>query len=166
LIPAIIPVFLLIQRHYRRVAEQLSVVPGHTPPQRIQQFVLVPIDDVNYASLRAMSFARTICDEIVVLHVATDVNRADRVRQKMQANAPDLKLVVVESPLRSLMRPMLYVDALHEQRPEPSSPSSCPSSSPPTGGSVSCTTDRRATDQGVQEARRCRHILVPYVLQK
>ncbi len=118
LIPAIIPIFLLIQRHYRRVAEQLSVVPEHTPPQRIQQFVLVPIDDVNYASLRAMSFARTICDEIVVLHVATDVNRADRVRQKMQANAPDLKLVVVESPLRSLMRPMLaYVDALHEQRP-------------------------------------------------
>jgi amino acid transporter len=118
LIPAIIPVFLLIRRHYRRVAEQLGVVPEHTPPQRIEQFVLVPIDDVNYASLRAMSFARTICDEIVVLHVATDVARADRIRQKMQTYAPDLKLVVVESPLRSLMRPMLaYIDALHEQRP-------------------------------------------------
>jgi amino acid transporter len=118
LIPAIIPVFLFINRHYRRVGEQLSVMPEHTPPQHIEQFVLVPIDDVNYASLRAMSFARTICTDIVVLHVATDNARADKVRQKMHDHAPDLKLVVVESPLRSLIRPMLaYIEALHEQRP-------------------------------------------------
>jgi hypothetical protein len=87
-------------------------------PEKIRQFVVVPIDDVNYASLRAMSFARTICDEILVLHVATDTARAEKVRQKMKTYAPDLKLVVVESPLRGLMRPMLsYIEALHEQLP-------------------------------------------------
>ncbi len=118
LIPIIIPIFLLIHHHYDRVAEQLRVLPSHVPPQRINQFVLVPIDDVNYASLRAMSFARTICNDITVLHISTDEARAEKVRQKMQTYAPDMKLVIVESPVRAFMRPLLnYVDAIHNQHP-------------------------------------------------
>jgi len=36
----------------------------------------------------------------------------------MQMYAPDMKLVIVESPLRAFMRPLLnYVDALHKQNP-------------------------------------------------
>ena len=119
LIPAIIPVFLMIHRHYARVAEQLRLMPLQTtPPQKIDHFVLMPIDDVNYASLRAMSFARTICKDITVLHIATDPARADKIKQKMQQYAPDLKLVIVESPLRAFMRPLLnYVEVLHNQHP-------------------------------------------------
>jgi amino acid transporter len=118
LIPAIIPIFLFIRHHYDRVAEQLRISLNHSPPQRIDQFVLVPIDDVNYASLMAMSFARTICKNITVLHIATDAARAEKVQQKMQTYAPDMKLVIVESPLRAFMRPLLtYVDVLHKQHP-------------------------------------------------
>jgi amino acid transporter len=118
LIPAIVPVFLLVRAHYNHVAEQLRLVPSNVPPTTINQFVLVPIDDVNYASLRAMSFARTICQEIVVLHIATDADRVNKVEQKMKTYAPDLELVVVESPLRSIVPPMLtYVNALHKQHP-------------------------------------------------
>jgi amino acid transporter len=119
LIPAIVPIFLLIHRHYARVAEQLRIMPlQSTPPQRIEHFVLMPIDDVNYASLRAMSFARTICKDITVLHIATDPVRAEKLKQKMQTYAPDLRLVIVESPLRAFMRPLLnYVELLHNQHP-------------------------------------------------
>ena len=118
LIPSIIPIFLFIRRHYNRVAGQLRVVPTQTPPLIINQFVLVPIDDVNNASLRAMSFARTICEEIIVLHVSTDAAEAEKVQQKMKTYAADLKFVVVESPFRSIMRPLLtYVTAIHEQHP-------------------------------------------------
>ena len=119
LIPSIIPIFLLIHRHYARVADQLRLMPLEaTPPQRIDHFVLMPIDDVNYASLRAMSFARTICKDITVLHIATDPVRAEKIKQKMLTYAPDLKLVIVESPLRSFMRPLLnYVEVLHNQHP-------------------------------------------------
>ncbi len=118
LIPVIVSGFLLIRGHYIKVADQLRIRSAQLPPPRISHFVLVPIDDVNYASLRAMSYARTICDEIVVLHVSTDSSRAEKVRQKMQTYAPDLKLVIVESPLRSLIGPLLtYVDVLHRQHP-------------------------------------------------
>jgi hypothetical protein len=82
------------------------------------QFVVVPIDDVNYASLRAMSFARTQSDEIIVLHIAIDTTDVDKVQQKMKKYASDLKFVVIETPFRSIIPPLLnYVNALHEQHP-------------------------------------------------
>ena len=116
LIPMIVPVFLAINRHYARVAEQLRIMPLQMMPQKIEHFVLMPIDDVNYASLRAMSFARTICKDITVLHIATDPVRAEKIKQKMQTYAPDMKLVIMESPLRAFMRPLLtYVEVLDEQ---------------------------------------------------
>ena len=119
LIPIIVGFFLFVHAHYTRVAEQLRIVPDQLPPKKIDQLVVVPIDDVNYASLRAMAFARTISADVVVLHISTNPERMDRAKQKMQAYAPDLKLVVVESPLRAFVRPLLaYVDAVHSQHPD------------------------------------------------
>ena len=120
LIPMIVPVFVFIHKHYNRVAEQLRLLSMQAPPpQTIEHSVLMPIDDVNYASLRAMSFARTISKDITVIHIATDTKRAAKIQEKMQAYAPDLKLVIVESPLRAFMRPLLtYVDFHHRQHPQ------------------------------------------------
>jgi hypothetical protein len=114
-----VPVFILIHKHYGRVAEQLRLLSMQsTPPQTIEHSVLMPIDDVNYASLRAMSFARTICKDITALHIATDAIHAEKIQQKMQHYAPDIKLVIIESPLRAFMRPLLtYVDMHHRQHP-------------------------------------------------
>lgn len=119
LIPIVIAFFLLVHTHYSHVAEQLRILPDQLPPQRIEQLVIVPIDDVNYASLRAMAFARTICPDVIVLHIALDAAHAEKVRQKMQTYAPDLKLIVVDSPLRAFVRPLVsYVDAVHSQYPD------------------------------------------------
>jgi amino acid transporter len=119
LIPMIVPVFIFIHKHYSRVAEQLRLLSMQAPPpQTIEHSVLMPIDDVNYASLRAMSFARTISKDVTVIHIATDTKRADKIQEKMRIYAPDLKLVIVESPLRAFMRPLLtYVDFHHRQHP-------------------------------------------------
>ncbi|MBI4789734.1 MAG: APC family permease [Chloroflexi bacterium] len=119
LIPLIVGFFLFVHHHYSRVAQQLGILPGQLPPATIDQIVLVPIDDVNYASLRAIAFARTIARNVVVLHISTNPERAEKVKQKLTMYAPDMKLVVVESPLRAFTRPLLsYVAALHSQRPD------------------------------------------------
>ncbi len=118
LIPIITSLFLFVHTHYSRVAEQLRIVPTQLPPKKIDQLVVVPIDDVNYASLRAMAFARTISSDVVVLHISTNVERTEKAKEKMRAYAPDLKMIVVDSPLRAFVRPLLaYVDAVHSQHP-------------------------------------------------
>lgn len=118
LIPLITAFFLFIHRHYTRVADQLRLVPGQLPPPTVSQMVLVPIDDVNYASLRAISFARTIAREVVLVHISTNPERAAKVKQKVAQHAPDMKFVIVDSPYRSFVGPILkYIDALHSRRP-------------------------------------------------
>ena len=119
LIPTISFAFLMIHRHYSDVAAQLRINPEQIPTDSEAPIVIVPIDDVNYASLRAVSFARKIATAPILLHVAVLPERADKVRQKVQAYLPDTKFVVVESPYRSFARPLLaYIDALHSQRPD------------------------------------------------
>lgn len=119
LIPIIVSFFLFVHRHYSHVAEQLRIIPGQLPPARIDQLVIVPIDDLNYASLRAISLARTLSKDVVVLHISTNEERSEKIRQKMAAFAPDMKLVILDSPLRAFVRPLLaYVDAVHSQYPD------------------------------------------------
>lgn len=119
LIPLIVGFFWFVHTHYAHVAAQLRIAPEQLPPTRIEQLVVVPIDDVNYASLRAMAFARTISSDVVVLHIALEAERTEKVKQKMQIYAPDLKLIIVDSPLRAFVRPLLtYVDAVHSQYPD------------------------------------------------
>lgn len=119
LIPILVVLFSLINRHYTRVADQLRVMPEELPPTTVKQFVLVPIDDVTYASLRALAFARSFKSPILALHIAVDSKKAEKVKLRMEKFAPDIKLVVLDSPYRAFVRPMeMYIQALHQQSPD------------------------------------------------
>ncbi len=116
LIPIITGFFLFVHRHYGQVAKQLRIAPEQMPPATIDQIVLVPLDDVNYASLRAIAYARSMSRRVIIIHVSTSHEDAARIKQKLSTHAPDVKLVVIDSPLRSFVRPLLaYVDAIHKQ---------------------------------------------------
>ncbi|MBI5034948.1 MAG: APC family permease [Chloroflexi bacterium] len=118
LIPIIVSFFLYNHHHYSRVRQQLRIIEGQDFPSRIEQLVVVPIDDLNYASLRAIAFARTISRDAVILHIGTNEEHAEKIKNKVQKYAPDMKLVIVDSPWRAFVRPLLaYVDAVHSQYP-------------------------------------------------
>jgi amino acid transporter len=118
LIPLIVSILLRVRSHYDKVGRELSINPDQLPPLKIKQLVLVLIDDVNYASLRAFAFARTIEADRVVLHISTNAERTKKLKDKMEKYAPDLKLVIIESPTRSFYQPLLgYVDAVQSQSP-------------------------------------------------
>lgn len=119
LIPIMVAIFLAIRRHYNNVGEQLRIVPEQLPSTKIDQVVIVPIEDINYASLRAIAFARSVASDAIMLHVSTDSESAEKVKERVNAYAPDLKLAVIESPFRSFVRPLLaYIRAIHSQKPD------------------------------------------------
>jgi hypothetical protein len=118
LIPIIVLILNSIHRHYTLVGKELSILPDQLPPQKIEQLVLVLLDDVNYASLRAFSFARTIDAETIALNISTEPERIQKLKDKMEKYVPDIKLVIVESPTRSFIQPLMdYVAAVHNQSP-------------------------------------------------
>ncbi len=119
LIPIFVSIFLMIHHHYVRVGDQLRVAPDHMPARTIEQVVVVPLDDFNYASLRAIAFARTISKDVFLVHISENEARAAKVKAKAAQYAPDMKFIIVDTPFRAFVRPlMVYIDALHNQRPD------------------------------------------------
>lgn len=120
LIPIIVMVFSAIHRHYENVAEQLSlsrVAADAFKPLR--QIVLVPITDVNQASLRALAFARTISDHPLAIHITYNAAESEHIRRKWARWSDGEEMVLIESPYRSFLNPLLaYIDALHHKDPE------------------------------------------------
>jgi hypothetical protein len=79
---------------------------------------VVPVDSVSKATLRAVDYARSISENVVALHVTDDLENADRLRRDWEAVVLDAPLVVVDSPYRSFIAPVIsYVEAVQEQSP-------------------------------------------------
>ncbi len=107
-IPGLVAVMLLIQSRYsyRRAetAVRTELVVG--PPRRAQK-VLVPVADVTRDVVHALTFARTMSDDVTAVHVTDDPPRAADLRRRFERQLPGVPLVVVESPYRSLVRPLV-----------------------------------------------------------
>ncbi len=81
--------------------------------------VIVPIARLDRAALHALAFARSISADITAVHVADDARAAERMRERWRSRDDGIALVVIESPYRALIPPLLaYVEARARQDPE------------------------------------------------
>jgi amino acid transporter len=112
LIPALVAVMLFIERQYAHSATELRVrgdlVFG--PPTRHER-VVVPAPGLTRAVVQSIQFARSISDDVQVVHINEDMGEAERVRDAFELHFPGVPFVIVESPYRSLIRPFVtYLD--------------------------------------------------------
>ncbi len=115
--------FSRIHRHYSHVAAQLEVAeepPARTPlhdDRGRARPVVVPVDDLNQAVLRTLEYARSISNNVTAVHITDDIEEAEALRERWEA-VTDTPIVIIESPYRSLLAPMLtYIDALDQIDP-------------------------------------------------
>ena len=113
-----------IRRHYDGVNEQLEVRADEKDPGTLpeaaepSQAVLVPVDEVNEAVRRTVEYARSISENVTALHVSDSAEEAEEMRQRWEEAIPEVPLVVIESPYRSFIAPILaYIDALDRSHP-------------------------------------------------
>lgn len=117
LIPALIFLFFRIHAHYRSVAKQLSL-EGYRPAQGLRHHVLVLAPDIHRGVIPALQYARTISEDIKALHVSINPTREKRVRERWTLWSRGIPLVVLPSPYRSLIEPIIaYIDQLQEMEP-------------------------------------------------
>ena len=111
-IPLMVGLFLAIKGHYRSVSrrlrlaadKRLTLPPG---PADGGAPVVVLVGQLHRGSFEAVRYARTIAKELVAVHVDLGLNRADAFREQWQRQLPEIPLVVLESPYRSLIDPVL-----------------------------------------------------------
>jgi amino acid transporter len=108
IIPLLVGGMLFIGRQYRRrrletEVRQESVIG---PPRRHQR-VIVPAADVTRDVVQAIRFGRTMSDDVTAVHVTDDLEAGERIRARFERQLPGVPLVVVESPYRSLVPPLV-----------------------------------------------------------
>jgi hypothetical protein len=118
LAPILIVMMLAIRAHYRSMDVQLLAVPGTDDDVEPDPIVIVPLARLDRPARRALAFARTISPDATAVHITNDPHTADQLRADWPTLGGRMELVVVESPYRALVGPLLrYMDALQALHP-------------------------------------------------
>jgi hypothetical protein len=104
--------FLRIKKHYTAIYKQLKVSTDELPTIDISKNtyrnrVIVPIESINKASIRALRFARTISDHIVAFNVSIDEEQGKKVGERYGLLKTDIPLIIKYSPFRKVVEPLL-----------------------------------------------------------
>lgn len=108
LIPIIVVALLKVRAHYQEIAKELSL-RGLPPSLRVppRPRVVVPIAGVHRGIVDAIAFARSISDDVTAVYVELEPGAGERVRESWEGWWPNVPLMVVPSPYRSIVGPLL-----------------------------------------------------------
>jgi hypothetical protein len=117
LIPVHVACFRACKRHYDVVASQLSLKDWTNRAPRRKNAVLVPISGVHRAVVQAIEYAKTLSPDVRAVYVNVDPVATEHLRRDWEQWGDDVPLVVLESPYRSLMEPLLeYIEKLDDEQ--------------------------------------------------
>jgi amino acid transporter len=117
LIPLIVAVFKATRQHYTHVASELTL-RGYAPQPRAHNTVLVPVGGLQRAVVEALRYAETLSDDVRAIYVDVDPAGTEQVRREWETWGGRVTLVVLPSPYRSLMEPLLeYIEQVGDERP-------------------------------------------------
>ncbi len=114
LVPLLVGLMLFIHRQYTKSRRELAVAADLVvrPPHR-EERVIVPIQELNRAVVHAINVGRSIDDDVRAVYITDDPASAVQLRADFERQVPGVPLVVVESPYRALVGPLLaYLDVL------------------------------------------------------
>jgi hypothetical protein len=117
LIPLIVWMFRSIREHYLDIARQLST-EGVVPETSIAKHqVLVPISGIHRGVIFALDYAKSIAPgQVTAVYVDFNEEATQKLREKWPRWGTGVELVILQSPYRSLSRPLLrYVERLSKQ---------------------------------------------------
>ena len=117
LIPLLIMLFRAIHTHYADASKELaSLTPIDSDD--IQNVVVVPVASINAVTRQTLAYARSISESVSAIHISDDEAEIEQMREQWRELKTDVSLVIIESPYRSLVGPLLtYLDELQDQAP-------------------------------------------------
>lgn len=117
LIPLFVSVFLKIHSHYEEVARELTLsgLPPSLKPAPTPR-VVVPISGVHRGIIPAVTYAQSISKDVTAVYIEIEPGAGDNVRASWEQWWPEIPLVVVPSPYRSVVRPLIdFLDQTDEE---------------------------------------------------
>jgi amino acid transporter len=117
LIPALVILFSVINRHYSDLATRLSLENYGAPPHVVRNRIILPLGGVHRGTLAALRYAHTLSDDITAVHVSIDSEETRRIQEKWEIWGQGVRLVIIESQYRRFLEPLLlYIDEIYQKR--------------------------------------------------
>ncbi|MGH7635549.1 MAG: hypothetical protein ACRENC_17590, partial [Gemmatimonadaceae bacterium] len=112
LIPLLIAMLKGIRRHYEGFAREIAF-DGTSPINPLHHVVVVPVGGVTKAVAAALVYATAISDDVRAVYVEVDPESTARMQEAWEKWDTGIPLVVIPSPYRSVLRPLVeYVETL------------------------------------------------------
>jgi hypothetical protein len=118
-IPLLVGVMLFIHRQYQASRTELAVRPDAviSGPHR-EERVIVPVPGINRAVVQAVNVGLSIAPDVRAVLVSDEPEEAAALRRRWEQQLPQVPLVIVESPYRALVAPLIsYLDVLDRAWP-------------------------------------------------
>ena len=108
IIPILVGAMLFIHRQYERRRLEVHVRPEAVIGSSLRrQHVIIPVPEVTRDVVQAVKFGRSMSRDITAVHVTDDVDGAEEIRTRFERQIPGIPFVIVESPYRQLVRPLI-----------------------------------------------------------
>jgi len=119
LIPILVALMSFIHRQYVLQEAELHVRDdGVLPGPHREQRVIIPVNGINRAVIQAVNFGRALAGDVRAVYVTDDLDKAEALRARWHRQLPDVPLVIVESPYRAVISPVVaYLDILDQAWP-------------------------------------------------
>lgn len=120
LIPLLVMLFYAINRHYESVANSLStreLKEADLVP--VAEVAIVPIADVHRGTIRALTYARLIADDVRAVSIATSPEARERLERRW-ARFPKLtagiRYDIIDYDFRDILDPLIdYIDRVNNE---------------------------------------------------
>lgn len=113
LIPIGVFIFVGIHRHYLILADNLSLRRGFHELHVRRHRVILPISGIHQGSLGALNYALALSTDVTAVYVSIDPEDAESVRIKWEVWGKGVRLVILDSPYRLVVEPLLdYIEEI------------------------------------------------------
>ena len=120
LTPLLVTIFFSIHRHYHSLAEHLSLEDfDGLPARHARHRVIMPISGVHQGTMDALRYARLLSDDVTAVHVSIDAAETEKVQKKWVTWGEGTRLVILDSPFRLFVEPLLkyLADIIDHRQP-------------------------------------------------
>ncbi|KRK37422.1 amino acid permease family protein [Amylolactobacillus amylotrophicus DSM 20534] len=116
IMPALVYLFHKINQHYKNVAEQLRLMDNEATYHQFDgSTVIVLVSSVTQVTKNALSYAESIGDYVIAMHVSMDENpdKEKEIQSEFTKDYPNIRFVDIHSSYRSIVKPVSrFVDVI------------------------------------------------------
>jgi hypothetical protein len=118
IIPVLVKIFFTIHHHYQDLASHLTLDNfSGLPARQSRHRVIMPVSGIHQGTMEALRYAKLLSDDVTAVHISMDPEETEKVQKKWKTWGEGTRLVILESPFRLFIEPLLkYLEEVIDHR--------------------------------------------------